>query len=410
MDQISHRLAGQRSRFAKRPLHILPMLVAMIAVGSLSMNVLVPALPSMAKSLQISASAAQLTTSLFLATYAISQIFIGSFADRYGRRRVILFGLPLSFLATAACIFLPYIEMIVTARVLEAAGASIGMVVARAAVRDLYDREQAASAFGWVTTAMVAAPMMAPLVGGALDVTFGWRTIFIATAACYFVLLVVVWWFLPETGIDQSDEGVGKTISDAMFLLRDRNFLGYALTAALVSNSFFMLVGGAPFIVVERMHLTPVDYGLWFIMPSLGFLFGNMTAARISSRMGLQRMIVAGSVIMVLAALGGVTFVILTPQAGPLLLFGPAIIISFGNGLIIPNALAGAVSVRPQAAGAAAGFAGFVHYGSSACSLQLMSFLSTGPHGLLLLSLGILVIILVGTAAYFLLVRERSAV
>lgn len=383
------------------------MLIAMIAVGSLSLNVLVPAMPSMAKSLGISAGAAQMTTSLFLAGFAISQLFVGSFADRYGRRRVILIGLPLALITSAACIVLPRIEMIVTARVLESIGAAIAMVVSRAIVRDIYEREQAAAAFGWVTTAMVVAPMMAPLIGGFLDVSLGWRTIFITIAGAYALVLICVWWFLPETGRHHEQVStVSQTLSDALFLLRSRNFLGYALVAAVASGSFFMLVGGAPFIVVERMHQTPVSYGLWFILPSLGFMAGNMTAARISARIGLHRMIVTGVLLMLAGGIAGIVYVLLAPGAGPALLFLPSIVISVGNGLLIPNALAGAVSVRPQAAGAAAGFAGFMHYGTAATSVQLMSVVATTANGLLLLTIGIAAIIAFATALYLLLVRE----
>ena len=146
MDQQSN---PEAPRAAIKPMIIMPMAVALIAVGSLSLNILVPALPAMAKSLGVTPSMAQLTTSLYLVSFAVSQLFVGSLA-----------------------------ELIILSRIIEAIGAAIGMVASRAIVRDIFDRERAAAAFGWVTTAMVIAPMIAPLIGGMLVVSFGWRSIF----------------------------------------------------------------------------------------------------------------------------------------------------------------------------------------------------------------------------------------
>lgn len=385
----------------------MPMVVALIASASLSLNILVPALPAMTKSLGVTPSVAQLTTSLFLLGFASAQLIVGSFADRYGRRAVILIGLPLAFIATATCIFLPTVELIIVGRIIEAIGAAIGMVASRAIIRDIFDRERAAAAFGWVTTAMVVAPMIAPLIGGMLVVPFGWRSIFVFIAASYLLMAIPIWFFLPETGRRaQGTTNIAQIVRGATQLLRNRSFLGYALVASISSSTFFMLVGGAPFIVVEIMHRSPMEYGLWFTLPSIGFMAGNITAARVSARFGIHPMISAGTLLMLAGTIGGVLFVLLMPQAGPILLFAPAVIISIGNGLMLPNALAGAVSVRPELAGTAAGFAGFLHYGFAAIAVQTMSIVATGAHGLLMLSTWMVAATAIAAGCYFLLISS----
>lgn len=405
MDQQSN---PEAPRAAIKPMIIMPMAVALIAVGSLSLNILVPALPAMAKSLGVTPSMAQLTTSLYLVSFAVAQLFVGSLADRYGRRNVILVGIPLALVPTIACILLPTIELIILSRIIEAIGAAIGMVASRAIVRDIFDRERAAAAFGWVTTAMVIAPMIAPLIGGMLVVSFGWRSIFMFIAATYLLMAIPIWLSLPETGRHaQGASSIAQILKGAAQLLGNRAFLGYALVAAISSSTFFMLVGGAPFIVVETMHRSPMEYGLWFTLPSIGFMAGNITAARISARIGIHAMITTGVLLMLAGTIVGVLCVLWMPQAGPILLFAPAILISIGNGLMIPNALAGAVSVRPELAGTAAGFAGFMHYGSAAIAVQMMSVIATGAHGLLMLSAFMVAAMVISSSCYFLLISSH---
>jgi len=167
-----------------QPWRLLSLLIAMTAIGPMTLNILVPALPAMATQLKTNPAAVQLTLSLFLLSLATSQLLLGPLSDRYGRRPAIA--------ATS-------IEALIVARVLQAAGAATGVVIGRAIIRDLYERDRAAAMIGLVTTAMVIAPMVAPLIGGILDTAFGWESIFLFTAL--FGAVVLLWSLtkLPET-------------------------------------------------------------------------------------------------------------------------------------------------------------------------------------------------------------------
>ena len=162
-------------RSDEHPWRLLALLIGATSVGPLSLNILTPAMPALIVTLGAGAGTVQLTLSLFLLGMAISQLVLGTLSDRFGRRPVMLAGLALTVVASFAALAATSITGIILARTLQAFGATVGIVLGRAIIRDLYDRERAASMIGWVTMAMVVAPMIAPLIGGMLDTAFGWR-------------------------------------------------------------------------------------------------------------------------------------------------------------------------------------------------------------------------------------------
>ena len=156
-------------------------------------------MPALIVTLGAGAGTVQLTLSLFLLGMAVSQLVLGTLSDRFGRRPVMLAGLALTVVASFAALAATSITGIILARTLQAFGATVGIVLGRAIIRDLYDRDRAASMIGWVTMAMVVAPMIAPLIGGMLDTAFGWQAIFVFMAL--FAAAVLAWtaFQLPET-------------------------------------------------------------------------------------------------------------------------------------------------------------------------------------------------------------------
>src|SRR3954451_25466569 len=156
---------------------LLALLIGMTAVGPLSLNILAPAMPGLIVTFGADAGAVQLTLSLFLFGMAVSQLVLGTLSDRFGRRPVMLAGLALTVVTSFAALAATSVAGLIMARTAQAFGATAGSVIGRAVIRDLYDRDRAASMIGWVTMAMVVAPMIAPLIGGALDTAFGWHAI-----------------------------------------------------------------------------------------------------------------------------------------------------------------------------------------------------------------------------------------
>ena len=388
------------------PWRLLTLLIAATAVGPLSLNILAPALPGLAVTFGTTAGTVQLTLSLYLLGMAISQLVLGPLSDRFGRRPLMLAGLALTVVASFAALAATSITGLIVARTCQAFGATTGIVIGRAVIRDLYERDRAASMIGWVTMAMVVAPMIAPTIGGALDTVLGWQAIFAFVGL--FAGIVLTWTVLrlPETRVVRQGEGFAHFLAAAAGLLRSRPFLGYALAAALNAAMFYTFLGGAPHVVVTIMHRSSVEYGIWFILISLTYMAGNFVAGRWSSRYGVNAMIRGGVAVTVLGAAVGIVLILIEPHGGPYVIFAPQMIIGFSSGFMLPNAIAGAVSVRPQSAGAASGITGFLQMGLGAVTAQLIGHLLEGAQTALPLALVVLVLCACALLAFFTLVRK----
>jgi MFS transporter, DHA1 family, multidrug resistance protein len=388
------------------PWRLLALLIGMTAVGPLALNILAPAMPGLIGTFNTEAGTVQLTLSLFLLGMAISQIVLGPLSDRFGRRPVMLAGLAITVVANFAALAATSIAGLVIARALQAFGATCGIVIARAVIRDLYERDRAASMIGWVTMAMVVVPMIAPLIGGALDTTYGWQGIFVFVGL--FTVAVLVWTALqlPETHTAPTGVGLARFRADASSLLGDPAFIGYALVSAFNSAMFFTFIGGAPHVVVSIMHRSPTEYGIWFLIMSLTYMAGNFAAGRWTARFGVDAMIRAGVAVTVMGATIGTVWVLLTPHGDPVMIFAPQMIIGFASGFMLPSSIAGAVSVRPQAAGTAAGITGFMQMGLGAATSQLIGHLLDGAATALPLALIVLLLCACGLVAFFGLVRK----
>jgi len=380
---------------------LLTLLIAITAVGPLSLNILAPAMPGLIGTLGAGAGTVQLTLSLFLLGMAVSQLVLGTLSDRFGRRPVMLAGLAVTVVASFAALATTSITGLIVARTCQAFGATAGIVIGRAVVRDLYDRDRAASMIGWVTMAMVVAPMIAPLIGGALDTALGWHAIFAFVGLFAAAILVWASFQLPETRKVATGEGFAHFLAASGSLLTDRAFLGYALVAAFNSAMFFTFIGGAPHVVVTIMHRSSAEYGIWFLAISLAYMAGNFAAGRWSAKYGVDVMIRAGVAVTVAGAAVGIIWVLLDPAGGPAVIMTPQMIIGFASGFMLPNALAGAVSVRPQAAGAAAGITGFMQMGLGAATSQLIGHLLDGAQTGLPLAAIVLVLCACGLVAFF---------
>jgi DHA1 family bicyclomycin/chloramphenicol resistance-like MFS transporter len=391
------------------PWRLLALLMAMTAIGPATLNIMVPALPRLVQRLATDTGTVQLTLSLYLLSLAAAQLLLGPLSDRFGRRPVVLAGLALAVIASLAAIATDSINALIVARVVQAVGASTGIVMGRAIIRDLYERERAASMIGLVTTAMVIAPMISPLIGGILDTAFGWEAIFLFIAG--FAALVLMWaaLVLPETRPAGVAGAPAMLLRDWRALLADAKFHGYVLAGALGSAPFFTFLGGGPYVVVTLMGRSSAEFGLWFAVSSFGYMSGNFTAARLSQRFGVDAMIAGGAAFELVGSALTAVLVATMQDAGPAIIFLPQFVISFGNGLLLPNAIAGAISIRPHAAGAASGISGFAQMAVGAAATQVVSILLAGAASAMPMALMMLAVVLATGATFFALVLRRSA-
>ena len=356
---------------------LLLLLIALTALAPVSLQTFIPALPAIQASFDSTTGITQLVLSLSILANAIATLAYGPLSDHYGRRPVVLAGLVIFLIGSVLSTIAPTIGLLIAARIIQSAGAAAGMVLARAIIRDLYDREQAASAIAYLTMAMVAAPMVSPTIGALLIDHIGWRAIFAAMTVLGVFMIALVWRGLMETRPPGLGGGAGSLLRGTATLLRQPAFLAYLLQSAFAISTFFAFISGAPYFMIDIAGRTATEYGLLFMVVSGAFMIGNFASARLGRKIGIDRMISTGNVL----ALAGVILVVALMAAGhwtPLALFGPMMITAFANGLSIANAQAGAISVNPNLAGTASGLAGFGQMFIAAVVSQAVGTLQDG--------------------------------
>ena len=363
------------------------------AISPLAINIFIPSMPGMAQEFGTPYPTIQLGLSLYLLAVGVLQLFLGPLSDYFGRRPVLLAGMVLFLAGTMVCISASTVEMFLLGRVIQSASAS-GMVVSRAVVRDLHGREKAASMIGYVTMGMAIAPMIGPALGGILNDQFGWRSSFLLLGAVGLISLLATIVDLPETNRDR-----GRPVRQQLFayavLLRTGAFWSFSMTTACNAGVFFGFLGGGPVIASSFLGLSATQYGSWFALCALGYVIGNFLSGRFSERIGIANMITVGSVVTLLGAILPAILFSLT-EFGALALFGPMMVVGVGNGLVLPNATAGAVSVRPDAAGAAAGLMGSFQISIGAISSVIGGILVADGSKVMIFGTFITIVALVG--------------
>ncbi len=388
------------------PPHVVT-LVVLASLSALNMNIMLPSLKGMATYFSTDYAVVQLTISAYLACTAVLQILIGPLSDRYGRRRVLMWSLWIFLAATVGCIFSPTIEILLFFRMLSAVVAS-GMVLSRAIVRDVSAPDQAASMIGYVTMGMAIVPMIGPMIGGFLEEGFGWQASFIFVLIFGSAATWLIWADLGETNTLQSTSFAAQFRAYPE-LITSRRFWGYSLSAGFASGVFFAFIGGASFVAEEVLFLSPAQLGMYFVFVPGGYMLGNFLTGRFSQRIGLDRMMAAGTIITTFAILIALFF-ILVGIIHPLTFFGPLCLMGLGNGLVLPNASAGTVSVKPHLAGSASGLGGAIMIGGGAAlsaTTGTMLTVEAGAYPLLLMMLGTSVLSVI-TAGYVLWVASRA--
>jgi DHA1 family bicyclomycin/chloramphenicol resistance-like MFS transporter len=353
-------------------------LILLAAVSPLAMNLFVPSMPSIALDLDAPYATVQLGLSLYLIMTAAMQLVIGPLSDIFGRRPVIYGGLALFLVGTVMCVMAQSAELFLAGRIIQAAS-SAGMVLSRTIVRDVYPREKAASAMGYMVMGMAVAPMVGPAIGGLIDQLAGWRFSFVALGLFGAAALAAGVMTLPETNRYRGAP-LRAQLASYKALARMPLFWVYACQAGFASAAFFGFLGGGPAVSNTYLGLTPVAYGIYFALCALGYSIGNFIAGRFSERRGVERMMLDG----VLVSLAGPLSAVALFSAGvehPLAFFLPLALVGLGNGLTLPNSSAAAIGLKPEAAGAASGLLGAIQIGIGACASIVAGYIA-GKEGL----------------------------
>ena len=383
---------------------LMALLAAITALAPFSLQIFLPALPAIQASFAVAPGVVQLALSLSILANAVANLAYGPISDRFGRRPVLLVGLAAFIAGSLGCALAPSIELLVVARIVQSIGGAAGMVLARAIVRDLYDRERSASIIAYLTMAMVVAPMLAPTIGAVLIDVASWRAIFYLVTGIGVALTWPIVATLAETRPPQARRP-GGPFAGAGALLRSGLFWSYVLQSTFGICVFFAFIAGAPYFMINVLGRSATEYGLWFILVSAAFMAGNLVAGRYSPRIGLDRMVLTGSLLAVAGA--GLALALLLGGAWtPLALFGPMMAVGLGNGFSVPNAQAGALSVNALLAGTASGIAGFSQMFVAALVSQAVGMLQNDtPYPMAAFMAGCAVLSLAG----FVLPRRSAA-
>jgi Bcr/CflA subfamily drug resistance transporter len=364
-------------------------LILLTGLSVLSLNMFLPSLSNIAEDFGADYALVSLSIAGYLGVTAVLQLVLGPLSDRYGRRPVLLAALVIFVAASLACALAANIWIFLAFRILQGAIIS-GYAISGAVVRDMVTARKAASLMGYIAMAMAVAPMVGPMLGGALDQLFGWRANFIAFVALGTVVLGLVWIDLGETNKAPS-ETLMKQVRSFPELLGSRRFWAYALCMAFSTGAFYSFLAGVPLVADTLFELSPAVLGFYLGTITLGFAVGSYLSGRYAQRYALTSLMVTGRLVACLGLLAGLALF----AAGfvhVVSLFGATIFVGLGNGLTIPSANAGALSVRPHLAGSAAGHAGALTVAGGAIITFVTSAALTEQHaafallGMMLLS------------------------
>jgi DHA1 family bicyclomycin/chloramphenicol resistance-like MFS transporter len=343
------------------------LLALLVAFGPVATDLYVPSMPEIGRLLGASPAEVQLTLSSYLVGFAFGQIIYGAISDRYGRKPVLLFALVLFCAASAACAAAPGIELLIAARILQALGGSGAIVLARAIVRDCYAGDRAGRELSTMGAIMSIAPVLAPLIGSVVQISFGWRANFIIVVSVGCFALLVVWQSLPETLHQRSARVISmvEILRDYRMLLKDRTLLAHI---AIVSTSYaglFAWISGSPFVLQELHGLSALEFGFAFGLACIGSVFGAALAAPLVMRIGLALTIGLGTIALAGGGLAMVASVALATHSVAALVLS-MMLYQAGLGLAMPQAIAGALTPFPDHAGAASSLVGFMQQTSAA--------------------------------------------
>jgi DHA1 family bicyclomycin/chloramphenicol resistance-like MFS transporter len=364
-------------------------LLALLAgIGPFSVDVYLPALPDIGRALHASPLEVQMTLSLYLIGFAIGQILYGPISDALGRKPVLLAAVITYCVAALTCFVSPSIELLIVARFVQGLGASGAGVLARAAVRDLYEGARAGREMSLLTLVMAVAPVIAPVIGGSLQVAFGWRAGFAFLLGVGLLNLVLVTLLLPETLRKPHRGGVGAMVRGFGVIGRHPAFLAYTALAMLGFGGLFGWVAGSPFVLQDLLGLSPVAFGVAYATASVGVACGGFLATRLVTRLGIGRTAGLGAVIMtggalamVAATASGFHLAVSLPASMALYLCGYAV--------MLPQATVGAMMPFPDRAGSASSLLGVAQQSAAALSGMVVSYwLGTSPWPVAIALLG----------------------
>ena len=355
-------LAAPRPLMSERRVGLLGALLA--AVGPFSMSLYTPAMPEIVQAFGTTEAAVKMSLSLYFAGFAVAQLFCGPISDGLGRRPVTLIFMTIYTAASLLAVFAPSIDVLIVARFLQGVGAAAGIAMSRAIVRDLFAHEQSARIMNLIGIILAIGPAAAPTIGGLTMQFFGWHAIFLVMAAAGMVIAGIAMLAMRETVVrDLSRIRPRALLASYGRLLANPYFMTASLTNAGASGALYAQATVLPFILMQRVGLSPAEFGAGMLIQSGSYLLGSLVLRRLMRRHGAFRLVPAGLVLMGLGAFATATLLRLY-DPGFLLVMVPVGIYAIGIAFVTPAMSTAAMAPFPTSAGAAAAMMGFMQMGT----------------------------------------------
>lgn len=341
-------------------------LIIAISLPSFASTVAIPSLPAIAQEFGTGFASVAIIQTFYMIGLAFPQLVYGGVSDRIGRRPTILAGIGLFLAGSLICLTAPSVEILTFGRLAQAVGGCAGIALGRAILGDVFARDKAASYLAYMTMATTAGPTMAPLVGGVIQEHFGWRAVFAMLIVLGLFAFALCWRSLPETNRPGQEPPRWSRLAVAIgTLLRLPSYRNYAIPPACLTGTYQMFAATSTFVATTRLDVGPTEFGLGLSSIILTFSIGNFLSGRYVRRVGLDRMIRAGTCINLFFA-SAMLAAFLSDHFTPFTFFGMMALMNIGQGFAISNALASATGAVPGLVGSAAGLAGFLQMATAA--------------------------------------------
>ncbi len=371
---------------AKESPQLLLLLAAFVALGPLSTDMYLPALPKMVAIFDVSISQIQLTLSVYLAGFSVFHLLCGPLSDRFGRKPILLLGMSVFFIASLGCSQATTVEQLLFWRFIQGIGACVGPTLTRAMVRDMYAPLKLPKALAMISIIMALAPIIAPIAGGWMLLVWQWPSIFIFLAVYSLLAVFAVLIKIPESLLEQQSVRLSNVVGNYISLVKNAHFRICALSASFLYAGVFAFVSGSSFILIDFMGVPSDQFGFWFAFIVMGYVVGNLFTVRYSHRFAAQTLMKTGALMAVIASAIMLSLCLLSIYH-PLSIVLPIVLYTCAVGIIMPQATAMALEPFSGMAGTASALMGFIQMATASTAAAIVGIFLTGEPTPLALTL-----------------------
>lgn len=371
---------------ANRPAISTALLLAITIISPITLNIYPPLMPDMASYYSADISIIQLSFTLYFMFLAVGQLIYGPLSDRFGRLPLLRIGMVIYLLGTLSILATDNLAGLIAGRIGQALGATAGMVLARAMVRDLYGRQGSGKILSYLSMGIAVGPIIAPILSGVVASHLSWVAVFYCLLASSLIFCYLAFFSFFETNQKPISSIDPKHLLDSYrSLITDRIFMSYTLVSMFLSAGFFIFISGAAYVVINNLGYSASDYGMYLMAIALAYFVGGYISSRFTERLAPQKIIKnAFSFIAVAVVLWLLLILTIGPQL--ITLFAPMLVYALGRGMSEPNIIAICINVKPKLAGTAAGLLGAIQLtGSGLMTMLVPKALSFGMTGLVCL-------------------------